>query len=51
MAADEVQKLVDSWLEVQNTGNAKEYAKLYAKRMTGIKRVGPRSANTTASAG
>jgi hypothetical protein len=42
MAADEVQKLVDTWLEVQNSGNAKEYTKLYAKRMTGIKRVGPK---------
>lgn len=38
----EVRGLLEQWLQAQNSGDAAAYQKLYAERMTGIKRVGPK---------
>jgi ketosteroid isomerase-like protein len=38
-----VRALVDAWLEAQNRGDFAAYGALYATRMTGVKRVGPRT--------
>jgi ketosteroid isomerase-like protein len=38
-----VRALVTAWLEAQNRGDFASYGALYAARMTGVKRVGPRT--------
>jgi hypothetical protein len=43
LEAAAVQAVIDGWLKAQNDGAFAEYEKLYATRMTGIKRVGLRT--------
>ena len=45
MPVDEaaVKKVVDAWLAAQNTGDFAAYQALYADKMEGVKRVGPRT--------
>tara|TARA_R110002096_G_scaffold77896_7_gene183277 strand:+ start:8785 stop:10215 length:1431 start_codon:yes stop_codon:yes gene_type:complete len=38
----DVEALVEQWLDAQNTGDFQAYSETYAKRLTGIKRVGDR---------
>lgn len=39
----QVKAVVDTWLAAQNSGNFDQYSGTYATRMTGIKRIGPRT--------
>jgi ketosteroid isomerase-like protein len=41
--APETRALVDAWLAAQNQGDFAAYEKLYAKKLTGVRRSGPRT--------